>query len=273
MRNKKKNGSGIIMFIALLVLGVIIYLGASGQLEKMIGKSVFAGVIGTPTPSPVPTDPIKQTVTITMPAVGYYAIQTGVYELSANAFENASQLQKRGAAGYIADDTGRGYRVFAAAYASQKNADVVKNRLQSEEKITSFIYKIGTDGLSVTLTATTAQINAIKAALEAFGRLSERIEDMIYDYDGGGIDTIQLRARLGEMSTECRTVASALSNALRQNGTNPFNGLTGVYTSFADKIDAVKNLNENDRTRVSSQTKYLYIDLICLYCDCLNALK
>ncbi len=286
-KRKTKQRYAAFVLIVLLVFGVI-YVLSAGTLGKFVSNLISPilsrdgspdatdGVSdgepiltvpddnGNPTDEPA-ADTAKITETLKANALSMFAIQMGAFTDSANAETFAQELRSKGGAGYILNDGF--YRVLAIGFQTEGDAKQVKEELKAEG-IESHVYQIASAGVDMKITATEANVSAIRSAYEMWKEKYAALEKIIKDLDS---DTISPSAAYGQIEEikkameQKRDELQALN--AKQNNNAILSGLVSLYESENQSLDEILSQNSSDKVAISSKIKYTDIEMLMRYKD------
>lgn len=209
-RNHNRLVSGVLLAVsALIILSGLISRGGNGSflLENM------------PQETAVPLEePFDETMTETMvelPASTWYALQVGVFESEETANQSSLAFQKRGAAGYLWQD-GR-YRVLAAVYPVQEDAQSVRSQLRDQHNIDSYLYAIEFPAVSMRLRGMQGQLEILQAAFGHASDLAMQLQALSVAMDRQEVS----RSEAIEQLTALRTQMNLVSLRLQQRFSKP----------------------------------------------------
>lgn len=280
-RRKAKHRYAAFLVVAVLLMGGIYVLsaGTAGRfLGSLIGSLLSPGdpaggtaptqtpaVTDTPTLTlPNPTEDAEK-ITETIQALPLYmrAIQMGAFNDGENARAFGLEIQARGGAGYVVHDAF--YRVLAMGFASEEDAHTVQQQLK-EDEIESSIYKISAPGANLQITATRANVAAIKGAYGAWEETFRALETIIMDLDSGRITSSEAHKQAAERGAQVEEVRQELAALSKNQESNVIlSGLADLYQKGSEAFSAVISENPLNRVAISSKIKYTYIDMILQY--------
>lgn len=200
-----------------------------------------------------------------------YLIQFGAYEDSDNARIEAARYVKRGAAGYVLNDGI--YRVMGAMYFSEDEANRVKDKLYEQEDLSCMVYPIESDPVTLRVTATEAQIDALNGAEQAVLNGAEELGNMAFQLDGG---VISASDALTEISAISARVKKAQDTLITQAGATPNDvaaGLIELAEAFRSGLLELSQENQESVLSFSSKIKYNTIDIRIRHADYMRMLS
>lgn len=202
-RNHNRLASAVLLVASALIV-------ASGLISRRDPSGFFLERVRPETPPPL-EESFDETMTealVELPANTWYALQVGAFENRETAMQSASAFQKRGAAGYLWQD-GR-YRVLAAAYPSQQDAQQVREQLRNQHDIDSYLYAIQFPAVSMRLTGMQGQIEILQAAFVHAGDLAAQLQALSVQMDRQEISAAEAVERLSALQTQIELVALRL---------------------------------------------------------------
>lgn len=192
-----------------------------------------------------------------------YTIQLGAFTNKENAEAAARELQTKGGAGYILND--RYFRVLAMGYASQADAQKVRQQLENEG-LESQIYSILIPGVNMEITASADKVNSVKSAFSLWIDKTRSLEDMAKNLDTSVISVEEAKNRIKETIDEFETTLQQLkAYSATQESNHVLVGLQDLYQKGIEGLREIFNENVADRVANSSKIKYTYIDMVCRY--------
>jgi len=173
-------------------------------ISGLLGKdSAPADLTVIPSQTPAPTaiaqvfDETPDEREISIASQTWYTIQLGIYESQTSAQELADNYRARGAAGYLWQDGAR-FRVLAAVYDNQEDAQSVRSQLRENQNIDSYIYTIEPVCLTLRLKGMKGQLDGLQAAFEALEATPLDLLKLSIRLDRQEADTNEVKAVLGE---------------------------------------------------------------------------
>ncbi len=188
----------------------------------------------------------------------------------ASARIEAARYMPRGAAGYILPGTGE-YLIVGAGYDSADEAARVMQKLE-EEHLTASLAARGSPGLSLRLTGTRAQTDALLNAERALRAQTAVLGETAFSLDAGAIQIAGAREALLSARADARKAREALEQAAGAAVNPAAQGLLSLLFSLEDSATTMLFDNQPSPLFFSSQMKYNYIDLRLRHIDFINRL-
>lgn len=192
----------------LLVLAAVVIL--SGLMGRSEDGDVSIVPVATATPIPLDAS-FDETIVekeITLPSSTWFALQLGAFENQKSASEMAQQFSKRGAAGYIWND-GK-YRALAAVYPSREDAQLVREQLEMQHSIDTYLYQIDLPSIRVRMRGMQGQLDILQAGFVHGNDLIAQLQSLCVLMDRQEMNAEQAIARLNELAAQMETVALRL---------------------------------------------------------------
>lgn len=273
-RNKSHRGRQ--WLIVLLVVAVLVYLGAAGILGKAYSKWIAPWIMerasrtetpteppvsGEPAPSSQPSGAKSEHVQIQMEGYTLYCLQLGAFSEKANAENLAASMQGRGAAGYIVEDTY--FRVLAAGYTSQTDAENVAERIRTDEGMECSLYEMTCPGLNIEITAPSDIAEGLKGIVNDWSEMTTAWYDAFLHIDQGEWTANELTDMLSAQNTTLQAHLVSLDTYAETVQANPvIDGLAVLYGDHAKRVsDMIVKARKENTVEISSVLMYNYIDM------------
>lgn len=184
-----------------------------------------------------------------------YALQLGAFSNEENAESFAREVQGRPQGGRVYQD-GDLFRVFSGIFLTKEEARAEKERLLLSAGIDSSIYEFNIPALSLRVTASASQLDAV---LKGFSVLSGLCTELAELADGSAADLAAAAETLAARAEECRSLAGSLSGASGTAGQ-----LSGALLDAAACLDeAGSTARSENKVEFSAALKYTYIVVVC----------
>ena len=213
----RRYTGGSVVFILLCCALSAFLLGTSYWGDKLVNRYIvptFARIMGkaaTPEPSdlPVMAPSSQQTnadassaadkIVFELPETSWYLLQMGAYADPEEAHAQAQTIQSMGAGGYVYEDEQGFSRVFAAAYRDQESLLKVQQQVRSSG-YENTAYSIHPDGIQVTLTGVSSDVQKLKTAAETIRDIPGILTDFALKYDEKDLTPAQAIQFMNELS-------------------------------------------------------------------------
>lgn len=196
-RRRKRAARLRWMTVILLAAGAaVLFLGrgqASFVMEK-IGLSATAPKTGE-------FDKTADSREVTLPAETWYAIQTGVFSTQEAALQKADAYTERGAPGTVVKQ-GEKWRVFIACYGTESEASAVRTRLETNQKVDTYLYAWECPELHLRLTGMAGQIDAAEAGFTLLTSTAATLRDTAMELDAAQLTTQEAAAAMDALDAQ-----------------------------------------------------------------------
>lgn len=262
----------------LLIVALLVYLGAAGFLGKAYSKWIAPWIMqrashaeqemttpppasGEPVPTSEPSNVQSEHVQIQMEGHTLYCLQLGAFAEQANADNLAASMQGRGAAGYIVEDTY--FRVLAAGYTDQADAESVAERMRSDEAMECSIYEIVCPGLNIEITAPSDIAEGLKGIVADWEAMTGAWYEAFMHFDQGEWTANEVTDMLSEQNTMMQEHLATLAGYAKAVPSNPvIDGLQAMYSGHADRVsDMIVKTRKENTVEISVALMYNYIDM------------
>lgn len=272
------------LIVVVILISCIIYIISAGTLGKLlsgvispiVGKNSEIDSQGRTEDNPTLTLPDngneeKITDTIIANTISLYSIQMGAFIDMKNAEDYSYTNKSLGGAGFITEDTY--YRVLAVGFKSENDAISVKEQLE-EDDIDSQVYSITSPGITLQITASQSNVDAIKSAFAIWEENYYLLEDILKRLDRSQIDALAAQNEIRTIEQLLNNKKSTLENIGKGQDDNPIlAGLLQLYKDTVDSLETIISENPSTKVAISSKIKYTYIELMTKYKGYLEQIK
>lgn len=224
-------------WLTVLLAAVVVLSGLASRNKQQ----PFIEALPTATPFPLSEsfDETVESCQWVLPELNWYALQLGAFDSEPAAQETAEQFRLRGAAGYLWH-TDR-YRVLAAVYASEADAQTVRAQIREQHGVDSYIYPIRLPGAGVSMQGMRGQIEILKAGFIHAAELIAQLQQysLLADRPDGSIP--QIVEGLQAMRDQTSLVALRLAQRFPEPRNSCAAGLLELfdsYSGFCSTLDA-----------------------------------
>jgi len=183
----------------------------------------------------------------------------------------AARYVARGAAGYILPGSSE-YLIVGAGYDSADEAAKVMKKLGEEEKMTASIATREAPALTVRLTGSRAQVDALIGAEKALKDAAFSLGEAAFSLDAGTLQLSGAREALLSARADARKAREALVKAAGSQPNQASEGLTLLLSQLEDACSTMLFDAQTSPLFFSSQMKYNHIDLRLRHIDYINRL-
>lgn len=214
----------------------LLLLTAAVVISGLWGEKLDSGleIVPAPTTTPIPLDEtFDETMTeaeIELPSSEWYALQLGAFENEASAAEMAQQFAKRGAAGYVWQD-GR-FRALAAVYPFREDAQQVRQQLETQHGIDTYLYQIELPPVRLKLSGMRGQLDILQAAFLHVNDLIRSLQEISIFIDRRELNADETITGLQELNSQLETVALRLRQRFQTPRHQAVEGLLQILDGF-----------------------------------------
>ena len=186
-QRKAKWRRWLLGIAAVMVLVMLLWRG---------GQAAFVtDYIGLPEPTPLESafDRTVETREVTLNAETWYAIQTGVFSTQEAAVQKADAYTQRGAPGTVVRQ-GEKWRVFIACYGTEEEAAAVRTRLESNQKVDTYLYVWECPEVRLRLSGMAGQLDAAEAGFTLLMTTAATLRDTAMELDAAQLTTQEVMA-------------------------------------------------------------------------------
>jgi len=226
----EKNGKVWLCHLLLLASAIVI-------LSGLIWPTATPDLVITPsaTATPIPmNEAFDETMTemeMTLPASEWYALQLGAFESETAAQEMARQYTRRGAAGYVWHD-GR-YRALAAVYPSREDAQMVRQQLEQQHQVETYLYQVSLPALQVRISGMQGQLDILQAAFLHGTDLIKQLQQLSLLMDRQEISVAEAVQQMRALGEQMETVVLRLYQRFRAPRHRTVTALCQCFESYA----------------------------------------
>jgi len=229
--NSRLISSALLALTALVVISGLAFRGDVGGFDLQ----------SIPQQTAVPLEEsFDETLTealVELPEETWYALQVGVFENVESAKQSGQAFQKRGAAGYLWLD-GR-YRVLAAAYPAQEEAQQVREQLRDQHNIDSYLYAIEFPSVSMRLKGMKGQIEILQAAFGHANDLARQLQLLAVEMDRQEISADEAVTRLAGLRDQVQIVSLRLAQRFGSPVHETVRALNNCFEDFIQYSESV----------------------------------
>lgn len=215
----------------LLLLAAVVLVSGIVQREDSGGISIQRSATATPIPMDAAFDETPAQKEMTLPASQWYALQMGAFEDAAAAEAFAAQFTARGAGGYVWHD-GR-YRVLAAVYPLKEDAQMVRQQLETQHGIDTYLYDVELPALQIRLSGMQGQLDILEAAFIHANDLIAQMQALSVGMDRREASAQEAAAQLDALSEQVQLVSLRLKQRFAAPRHEAVDGLIDCFDDYA----------------------------------------
>lgn len=234
----EKSRGKWLSWLFLLLTALVLVSGIWGK-ERADTISIQPVPTATPIPLEETFDETMAEVEIVLPAAQWFALQFGAFENQQSADEMAQKYISRGAAGYIWND-GR-YRVLAAIYPQREDAQQVREQLEVQHAIDSYIYPVELPSVRVKLKGMQGQLDILQAAFIHGHDLIAQLQMISARMDRREMDAAEAEAEVQNLGKQVETVSLRLKQRFlspRHETVDMLIACMEQYMDFCTRLDS-----------------------------------
>ncbi len=185
------------MTVILLAAGAAVLFLGRGQASFVMEKIGLS----TTVPKTGEFDKTADSREVVLPAETWYAIQTGVFSTQEAALQKADAYTERGAPGTVVKQ-GEKWRVFIACYGTESEASAVRTRLETNQKVDTYLYAWECPELHLRLTGMAGQIDAAEAGFTLLTSTAATLRDTAMELDAAQLTTQEAAAAMDALDAQ-----------------------------------------------------------------------
>ena len=250
----KRILTGVLLFVSCLLI-------LSGLLrDNSGGLKVEVKVTPTPTMLARTFDETMTSRQISVSQRGWYAIQLGAFDSEASAQAQADSFVARGAAGYVLKDSR--YRVLAALYPTREEAQTVRQQLQTQHKIDSYVYEVSLPEIILNVEGMAGQLDVLEAGMQFLNTALERFCQSAISMDRQDMSVEQELTKLAEIASQADTLANALTLRFTSVKSTVVDKLVTQLGEVSKATMAVADASQKGTIAMAAQMKYQTLVLL-----------
>ncbi len=250
----KRILTGVLLFVScvLIMMGLLRDENGGLSLELKV----------TPTPTAIGST-FDETVTsreISLPARSWYAIQLGAYDSEESARSQAESFVARGAAGYVRKDSR--FRVLAALYPTREEAQAVRQQLQSQHEIDSYVYEIALPEIVLSVNGMAGQLDVLEAGMQYLNTTLEKFCEISTSMDKQELPVEQEVSRLAEIASQADTLKNVLAQRFSTANYAVVSDLINLMGQIGASTSAVAETSSKGNVVMGAQMKNQTLKLL-----------
>lgn len=193
-----------------------------------------------------------------------YMVQMDAFSEKDDAEASAQSVKERGGAGYVIQD--EYYRVFAAAYNTQEQAQSVCEQLIKQDEKEAKVYPVSSGSVVFKITATRDQIDTVSEAFAYFPEICGELAEKTIDFDKGMLSTSQYKTFAAGIADKMEDLADSVNRIIAGTSENAvLKSYSQLLEEAREKLENISVKNTDSALAFSSEIKYNYIELAHMY--------
>lgn len=237
------------------------------------GQAAFVtDYIGMPSQTPL-SEAFDRTVEsreVTLHAETWYAIQTGVFSTQEAAVQKADVYTQRGAPGTVIRQ-GEKWRVFIACYGSEGEATAVRTRLETNQKVDTYLYAWECPEVRLRLSGMAGQLDAAEAGFTLLTTVASALRDMAVELDAAQLTNQEVHAAVKALDEQVKLWEDTVRIRFGKSVPSLLEGMLAITGGWAARYAAVTAAE--DATALSAALKAQAMGLYDDICTWRTALK
>lgn len=252
----KRILTGVLLFVSCVLILMGLLRDGNG------GLSFELKVTPTPTVIGKVFDETFVEREISLPARSWYAIQLGAFDNEESARSQADSFVARGAAGYVRKDAR--FRVLAALYPTREEAQTVRQQLQSQHEIDSYVYEIALPEILLNVKGMAGQLDVLEAGMQYLNTTLEKFCEISTSMDKQDLPTEQELSRLAEIASQADTIKSVLAQRFSAANNAVVSNLISLMEEIGKASSAVAETSSKGNVVMGAQMKNQTLKLMTL---------
>lgn len=270
-RQRMNSGTKKNLAAAAIVIVFAIIVFSIGAIGDFLARNIFVPLFGdaqvddsSPSASTTPNGPVKLTESVQLSDLSMYMVQMDAFSEKDDAEASAQSVKERGGAGYVIQD--EYYRVFAAAYNTQEQAQSVCEQLIKQDEKEAKVYPVSSGSVVFKITATRDQIDTVSEAFAYFPEICGELAEKTIDFDKGMLSTSQYKTFAAGIADKMEDLADSVNRIIAGTSENAvLKSYSQLLEEAREKLENISVKNTDSALAFSSEIKYNYIELAHMY--------
>ncbi len=194
-----------------------------------------------PMTTKAPTASFDQTVEsreVTLPEETWYAIQTGVFSSEDAARQKADDYVSRGAPGTVVQD-GDKWRVFIACYETEADATSVRTRLETNQRVDTYLYAWTLPEVRLRLTGKAGQLDTVEAGFTLLVSAAAALRDASIDLDAAQISNAEAASAVHSLDDSITLWEETVRSRFGRNAPELLKSMLAITDAWDDRREAI----------------------------------
>ena len=248
-KRKRKRAKTLRLLMLILLVSAAVIL-AWGRLPK---EFIAEKILPSPaSKKPSGYDQTVETREVTLAAETWYAIQTGVFSTQEAALQKADAYADRGAPGTVVQQ-GEKWRVFIACYGTEAEAAVVRTRLETNQKVDTYLYAWECPELRLRLTAKAGLLDAAEAGFTLLTSTAAALRDTATELDAAQLTTQEAQQAVSALDSQISLWEETVRSRFGRDIPALVQGMLDIAATWDDRYDKLRACE--DATALSAELK------------------
>ena len=254
------------LFAVALITGAAAILWRGGQ------AAFVTDYIGMPAPTPLGEafDRTVESREVTLHEETWYAIQTGVFSTQEAASQKADAYTQRGAPGTVIRQ-GEKWRVFIACYGSEGEAAAVRTRLETNQKVDTYLYAWDCPEVRLRLSGMAGQLDAAEAGFTLLTTVASTLRDMAMELDAAQLTNQEVTSAIWTLDEQVSLWEDTVRSRFGRSVPSLVEGMMAMTAGWDARYAALTAAE--DATALSAALKAQAMGLYNDICTWRTALK
>ena len=248
-RRRRRRAARVKWLVILLAAagGVVLFF-SRGQASFVMEKIGLSSV----TPMTGDFDRTADAREVTLSAETWYAIQTGVFSTKEAAMEKADAYTGRGAPGTVVRQ-GEKWRVFIACYGTEGEASAVRTRLETNQKVDTYLYAWECPEVRLRLSGMAGQLDAAEAGFTLLTSTAAALRDTAMELDAAQLTTQEAVSAMDALDAQITLWEDTVQSRFGRNIPALFKDMMAITAGWDDRYAALRAAE--DATALSAALK------------------
>lgn len=277
------------IFLLIVLIGVIVWFAAMGNLGAFIRDKIIApltatgtaggatspaasatapatGTSGATDPAATDAEASRITGSVYMEGFSAYCVQWGAFSSRTNAECAAAGFESRGAAAFVMED-GDLFRVLGDGFLSRDEAAAARDVYIAFYRTDACLYELLIPTVSLKVVATQEQLDAMQQAFDAWLATMESVRSMISGYQAREMTADTCVLRLDEYARDLTQAGEALSAVAGDTSESPvLRGLLSALENAGVDLSALSDRKDSETEAVFlSDMKHRFVALLAAF--------
>ena len=236
------------LVVILLALGAAVWFLGRGQASFVMEKIGLSASI----PKNGEFDKTVESREVVLPAEIWYAIQTGVFSTQEAALQKADAYTQRGAPGTVVKQ-GEKWRVFIACYGTEGEASAVRSRLETNQKVDTYLYNWECPEVHLRLSGMAGQLDAAEAGFTLLTSTAAALRDTAMELDAAQLTSQEVNTAMDALDAQIALWEDTVKSRFGRDVPPLFKDMLDITANWDARYSALRAAE--DATALSAALK------------------